>query len=77
MLTAKDIQIGQSISASFWFRYGRYGNSTDYASITGTVIKKLECYNEVLVDVNLKESFNSPRKTVWVDLSKSEFSINN
>lgn len=77
MLTANDIQIGQSISAEIWFRCGYCGNEVDYASITGTIIRKLECYNQVLVDVDLQQSFNSPRKTLWVDLNKSEFSINN
>ena len=77
MLTARDIQVGQSISATIWFRCGYCGNETDYARITGIVIRKLECYNQVLVDVDLRNSFNSPRGTVWVDLNKSEISINN
>ena len=73
-MTAKDIQIGQNISAGFFFRCGHY---VDYAIITGVVIRKLECYNQVLVDVDLEQSFNSPGKSVWVRLDKADFNINN
>ena len=76
-MTAKDIQIGQNISAGFFFRCGHYGDDVDYAIITGVVIRKLECYNQVLVDVDLEQSFNSPGKSVWVRLDKADFNINN
>ena len=76
-MTAKDIQIGQNISAGFFFRCGHYGDDVDYAIITGVVIRKLECYNQVLVDVDLEQSFNSPGKAVWVRLDKADFNINN
>lgn len=76
-MTAKDIQIGQNISAGFFFRCGYYGDDVDYAIITGVVIRKLECYNQVLVDVDLEQSFNSPGKAVWVRLDKADFNINN
>lgn len=75
-MTAKDIQIGQNISARFFFRCGHYGDDVD-AIITGVVIRKLECYNQVLVDVDLEQSFNSPGKSVWVRLDKADFNINN
>ena len=76
-MTAKDIQIGQNISAGFFFRCGHYGDDVDYSIITGVVIRKLECYNQVLVDVDLEQSFNSPGKSVWVRLDKADFNINN
>lgn len=53
------------------------GDDVDYAIITGVVIRKLECYNQVLVDVDLEQSFNSPGKSVWVRLDKADFNINN
>ena len=76
-MTAKDIQIGQNITAGLFFRCGHYGDDVDYAIITGVVIRKLECYNQVLVDVDLEQSFNSPGKSVWVRLDKADFNINN
>ena len=75
-MTAKDVQVGQTISAGFFFRCGYLGDETDYTRIVGVVVRKLECYNQVLVDVDLEKSFNSPSKSVWVQLDKSEFSIN-
>lgn len=75
MLTAKDIQVGQMVSAGLWFR--ERGDNKDYAIIIGKVIRKLECYNQVLVDVDLQASFNSPLKSVWVRLDKSDIEIIN
>lgn len=34
-MTAKDIQIGQNITAGLFFRCGHYGDDVDYAIITG------------------------------------------
>jgi len=75
MLTAKDIQIGQRITTGLWFRERE--DHKDYAIITGKVIRKLECYNQVLVDVELENSFNSPLKSVWVRVDKSDIEIIN
>ena len=77
MITSKEIEIGQSVSASLWFRCGLNGDNKDYSCITGTVTRKLDCYNQILVDVDIEKSFNTPSKTVWVDLNKSELIINN
>lgn len=76
-MTSKDIEIGQSISANIWFRCGRYGDDIDYASITGTVLRRLDCYNQVLVDVDIKNSFNPPYRQMWVGLDNAEVTINN
>lgn len=75
MLTAKDIQIGQTIRADFWFRCGAYGGEIDRASIVGKVIRKLECYNQVLVDVDVEKSINPPHTSEWVYLNKAEVEI--
>lgn len=76
-MSIDDLKIGQSITAGVWFRCGRSGDCMDYACIVGTVIKKMECYNKVLVDVDIPRSFNSPSKVFWVDITKSDISINN
>lgn len=75
MLTAKDIQIGQTITTGLWFR--ERADHKDYAIITGKVIQKLECYNQILVDVDLQASFNPPLKSVWVRVDKSDIEIIN
>jgi hypothetical protein len=78
MLTSKDLQVGQSISADISFRCGPYGGDNDYAHITGTVIRKLDCYNQILVDVDIKNSFNPPQKQMWLTLNENaEVTINN
>lgn len=77
MLTSKDIQVGQIIEAGFWFRCGRYGGDIDHAVIVGKVIRKLECYNQVLVDVDIEKSFNPPRTSEWVELDKADVNIIN
>lgn len=77
MLTAKDIQIGQTIRAGFWFRRGMYGGEIDRAVIVGKVTRKLECYNQVLVDVDVENSLNPPRLSEWVDIDKSDIEIIN
>lgn len=76
-MSIDDFKIGQSITAGVWFRCGRYGDCVDYACIVGTVIGKMECYNKILVDVDIPKSFNSPSKSLWVDIAKSDISINN
>lgn len=77
MLTAKDIQIGQTIRAGFWFRCGMYGGEIDRAIIVGKVIRKLECYNQVLVSVDVENSFNPPHLSEWVYIDKSDIEIIN
>lgn len=77
MLTSKDIQIGQTIEAGFWFRCGRHGGDIDRAVIVGKVIRKLDCYNQVLVDVDIEKSFNPPRTSEWVELDKADVDIIN
>ena len=76
-MTAKDISNRAEHYGRTLFRCGHYGDDVDYAIITGVVIRKLECYNQVLVDVDLEQSFNSPGKSVWVRLDKADFNINN
>lgn len=77
MLTSNDIQLGQTVEAGIWFRCGYQGDDKDYALIIGTVIRKMECYNQILVDVNAKKSFNAPKRSIWVEMDKSEVQIIN
>lgn len=74
MIKASDIQIGQTITAGYWFERPFLGD--DFATITGTVIKKLECYNQVLVEVDMDKSENNSDRYVWVIIDKSIVSIN-
>lgn len=68
---------GQHITASFYFRRGHCGGDIDHATIVGTIIRRMECYNRILVKVREKESFNYPQNPVWINCDKAEISINN
>ncbi|MBR8726011.1 hypothetical protein [Bacteroides pyogenes] len=69
-ITVNDLSLGQKISAKVWFRFGRFGEEKDFARIEGKVIGKMECYNSVLVEVDMERSYNAPNKHMWVDLDK-------
>lgn len=76
-MTSRDLQIGQSISAGVWFRCGKYGDDKDYACITGNIIRKIDCNNQILIDVDIEKSFNPPLKQMWINLENTEITINN
>lgn len=75
-MNASYLQIGQVITAAFFFRCGQFGGDLDYRIAVGSIIRKLECFNKVLVEVDREKSYNCPTSAIWIDCDKAEISIN-
>ncbi|WP_455674781.1 hypothetical protein [Phocaeicola sp.] len=68
-------QIGQTIEAAFWYRYGRDGK--DYAVVQGTITRVMECYNRILIDIKEVLCGCYPNTTAWINCDKAEIEILN
>ena len=72
-MTINDLHIGQRINASYWYK--DKDGFCECADIEGVVTKTLNCYNSIIVNIEKVFSGYDNRKSVQLNLDKTNIQI--